>query len=127
MVLTIVIAVAVMVVLALSVRECVLYRRRRDSYPLRRLTLRLCMAGMLLFLFVSIALGITVFGLSDPLGFDRLWAFFWGFIMLLTLAILALVIADFRTLNEEAHTVVRELWHDMAEIIATHEEQRKDQ
>jgi hypothetical protein len=133
MLFAVVMAVAGVVVLLLAVREVVQYLRRRDEYPLRRLTLRLCTAGMLLFLLASIYVGIGVFGLVEPRdAHARLpytlqqWGMFWLFVMLLTLAIFALLIADFRTVHEERSTMVHDLWRDMAEIIATHEAKKRE-
>lgn len=124
----IVIWTAMLVILALAVREVLLYTRRRDGYLLRRLTLRLCMAVMLLYLLGSIYVGITFFGLADPVGVDRLWMAFWGCIGLLVGAVLCLVVADLRILREETHRAVKDIWHDMATIIAAHERaKRKDE
>lgn len=110
---------AMLVVALFATREVVLYRRR-DGYKLRRLTLRLSMAAMLLFLFGSMWVGVTFFGLANPVGFDRLWIAFWTFIALLTIAIFCLVLADVHAIQHDAVTDTTDLLREMAEIITEH-------
>lgn len=110
-------------VVGLGIREVWLYRAQRAEYPLRRLTIRLANAAMMLILLGSILIGVRVFGLNEPDGIVPYFMLFWGCITLLTGAILCLVIADFRTIGEETTSDSVRLWHDIAETIAAHEQQ----
>ncbi|MHB9134434.1 MAG: hypothetical protein ACYDBB_25460 [Armatimonadota bacterium] len=118
---TSVMVLAMLGILALLAREIVIFTRKRESYPVRRLTLRATTALMLLFLLASILIGIGAFHLLDPGSSPKPWIAFWGCIGLLTGAILCMVIADIRHLNEETNGEVKQLWHDIAEIIADHQ------
>ena len=113
---TIAVGAAMCVVLGMTVREAVIYLRKRGPFPLRRLTLRLSMAGMLLFLLGSILVGVRSFGLEVPSGHETLWMAFWTCIMLLTGAILCLVVADLRLLAEENHVAMQH-WQEVAEML----------
>ena len=48
LVLAILLSLGILIVLGLTIREIVIYRYKSQGYSLRRLTLRLCMAGLLL-------------------------------------------------------------------------------
>lgn len=118
----IIILVAILVILIFATREVLFFTRRRDRYKLRRLTLRLSMAAMLLFLLGSVFVGIRYFGLANPVGFDRLWIAFWAFIGMLTIAIFCLVLADLSAVGEETVTDTTDLLREMAQIIASHQQ-----
>lgn len=117
------IAVQVAVVV-LAVREIVLYMRKKEAYTLRRLTLRMLMAVMLIFLLASVLVGVRVFGLDKPPVIITLWLAFWGCITLLTGAIFCLAIADLRSIGDETTNEANRLWRDIAQTIAEHERQR---
>lgn len=130
MIFRLILILAMLILTILVVHELVAFVQKRSPYSLRRLTLRLSMAIMMLFLLGSIFLGIYSFHLATPedSADPRLWAAFWGSITVLTLGILCLVMADFRTINDETGNDTTVLWHDIAETIATHEAlQKKDQ
>ncbi len=114
-----------LIVAAFAIREVVAYRRR-EGYKLRRLTLRLSMAAMLLFLFASVWVGVQFFGLATPVGFDRLWIAFWTCIALLTIAIFCLVLADLSAIQHDAVTDTSDLLREMAQIIAEHKQEPTD-
>jgi hypothetical protein len=114
-------SVVVVTILVLAGREVALFVRQRASYPLRRLTLRLAMAGMLVFLFGSIGIGVHYFRLDDPAGIITLWLAFWGSIGLLTAGILCLALADLRSLHDDTSDEAARLWQEMAETVARHE------
>jgi len=114
--LTILLVAAMCAVLAMTIREVVGYLRKREPFALRRLTIRLSMAGMLLFLLGSILVGVRVFALGDPHGNATLWMVFWTCIMLLIGAILCLVIADLRLLAEENRLALQH-WREIARDI----------
>ncbi|OPZ80316.1 MAG: hypothetical protein BWY76_03392 [bacterium ADurb.Bin429] len=120
MLFTIVMIAAMLVIVGFALREVALFARRRDGYTLRRFTLRLSMTVMLLFLFGSIFVGVRVFGLASPVGFDKYWIAFWAFITMLTFAVLCLVLADLRTLGEETRSEAAVLWQEMAHMLAEH-------
>ncbi|HOF88347.1 MAG TPA: hypothetical protein PLZ36_09635 [Armatimonadota bacterium] len=120
MLFTIVMTAALLVIVGLALREVALFARRHEGYPLRRFTLRLSTAGMLFFLFGSIFLGVRVFGLANPVGFDTYWIAFWAFVTMLTFAVLCLVLADLRTLGEETRSEAAVRWQEMARMLAAH-------
>jgi hypothetical protein len=120
--LTATLSLAMFAVIMLALREVWQFRRKRDVYRLRRLTLRLATAGMLLFLLASILIGVRVFGLNEPDGVATLWIAFWGCIMLLTGGILCLVIADFQTIGDDALQNANQYWDDIAKTIAEHQQ-----
>lgn len=126
MILLICILLAMLLVAGMTVRELVHYRRQRPTYPRRRLTLRLLMAAMLLFLLASILVGVRIFHLGSPeeSGYALLWAAFWGAVMLLIGGIFSLIFADMRTISVESEQENNKLWRDIAETIASHETTR---
>ncbi len=129
MILLISIVLAMLLVTGMLLRELVLYRQKRQTYPRRRLTLRISTALMLLFLLASILVGVRFFHLGSPedSGYASIWAAFWGAVMLLIAGIFCLVIADLRTISVETEHDTSSLWRDIAETIAAHElKRRKD-
>ncbi|HEY3377984.1 MAG TPA: hypothetical protein VGL77_10885 [Armatimonadota bacterium] len=118
MVFTLLLASVVFIVLIMALREIYLFRKMRDATQVRRLTLRLSMAAMLLFLLVSLFLGVCVFRLVEPDGVVPIWLAYWGCITLLTGAILLLVIADFRLYGEDSLRDSRQYWEEFARTIA---------
>ena len=112
-------------IVGMTLRECVLFRQKQkhQTYPRRRLTLRISMAVMLLFLLASILVGVRIYHLGSPeeSGYVQLWAAFWGAVMLLIAGIFCLVIADLRTISVEKERDANTYWRDIAETIATHE------
>ena len=117
----IMLVVGMAIVAVMAARELRLFLRKRDTYPLRRLTLRLSMAGMLFFLFASLFVGVRVFHLVEPTGNVTLWMAFWGCITLLTGGVICLAIADFRSLDTDTDENTKQLWREIAETIAAHE------
>jgi len=121
---TILLIVVMTAVAGMTVREIVLSAWKRDEYPRRRLTLRITMALMLIFLLASVLVGVRVFHLDQPQGIIGLWMAFWGCIMLLTGAIVCLAIADLRSIGDDSHAETNRIWRDIAETIAAHEKKR---
>ncbi len=105
MILLIGILLTMLLVFVMIVRECAQYVRKRQTYPIRRLTLRVSTAIMLLFLLASILVGVRAFHLGSPEdnGYVQLWAAFWGAVVLLVFGIFCLVIADMRTVSVETN------------------------
>lgn len=119
MMITVMVAVA-----GLAIREIVLFRRKNEQYSLRRLTLRIVMAVMLIFLLGSVLIGVREYGLDKPQGVITLWMAFWGCITLLSGAIVCLAIADLRLIGDETFNETNQLWREIAQTIAEHEEHR---
>jgi len=121
MALTIALIVGMIVVIVMAINETHHFRRNRSVYMFRRLTLRLCMATMLLFLFASILIGtnVQVFGLTDPVGIDLRWVAFWGCVLLLVGAICCLALADLAMIREDDSLIP----HDIAEKHANYREE----
>lgn len=115
------------VVIGLVFREVYNYRATRETYSLRRLTIRLCTGGMLTFLLGSIfsAIHFPTLYLIEPEAMPDLWLTFWGSIALLTGGIFFMLIADFRLLTDTARQNTTRLWREIAETIATHEMQKR--
>jgi len=105
------------------VREIVLSTRRREEYSLRRLTLRIVMALMLIFLLASMLVGVRIYGLDKPRDIE-LWMAFWGCIALLSGAVVCLAIADMRMIGTETHADTNRIWRDIAQMIAEHEQKK---
>lgn len=120
MTLTIFLGITVVLVGWLAIREIILFQQASDGNRLRRLTLRLTTALMLLFLLMSIYLGIEVFHLGTPEGLPRHWLAYWGSVLLLAGGILCMVMADLRMLQADTQDDTRVLWQDIAETIARH-------
>lgn len=121
MVFNVAIGLGLLLVSLLMLREIVQFRRMREVHRLRRLTLRLMMAAMLLFQLLSILIGVRVFGLAEPDGVPNLWIAFWGCIGLLTGGILMLAIADFRLVGEDTLRNSAEHLDEIARTIAEHQ------
>jgi uncharacterized membrane protein len=102
-------------------REVWQFRRGRGLFRLRRLTLRLCMFGMLVFMLASILIGVRVFGLTDPWGIEVPWVLFWGCITLLAGGVICVAIADFRTVERETRGDAAKFWQEIAEMIAAND------
>lgn len=128
MVFTVATVLAMLAIIVLAGREVAVFRGDRDAYPLRRLTLRVSTAFCLVFLLGSILVGVhPPFHLDDLHRTDpRVFLAFWGCIGLLTCAVLCLVIADLRTIQEETRHESSQLWREIAETIAAHEKPPKD-
>jgi len=116
----------IIIVAVLAVREMFLFGAKRDAYGIRRLTLRMSTAALLIFLLASILVGVQVFHLGSPedTGNIGLWAAFWGCISILTGGVFCLVVADLRTVTDERRDDAGRLWRDIAQTIADHEASR---
>ncbi|HEY3418172.1 MAG TPA: hypothetical protein VGM23_14945 [Armatimonadota bacterium] len=123
----VIIGLGILAVIGLIVRELLAFFRKRGAYSLRRLTLRMSTAVMLLFLLVSVFIGIRLFHLDTPEAFPRHWIAFWGCVSLLTGAIFCMALADFRLLDEESRVEAGKLWQEIAETIASYESHPKDE
>ncbi len=126
MFLLICLVLGIVLIAVMALRELFLYGQGRSDCTRRRLTLRMSMAAMLLFLLASILIGVYVFHLGSPedSGYVQLWAFFWGCIMLIVVGVFFLVLADLRMISSESQQDTNELWRDIAQTIADHEVQR---
>jgi len=124
---TILLIVVMIAIVGMTAREIVLILRKREENSLRRLTLRVTMALMLIFLLASVLIGVRVYGLDKPQPVIGLWMAFWGCIMLLSGAIVCLAIADLRMIGGETHTQANRIWRDIAQTIAEHERERDAQ
>jgi hypothetical protein len=124
MVLAILLSLGIFIVLGLTIREILIYIRKPHPYCLRRLTLRLSMAGLLLWLLASIGVGVLYFHLDNPEGIPMHWIAFWGFVGVIIAAIFCLIIADLRMIGDETQDEVNRLWRDIAQTIANHERER---
>jgi hypothetical protein len=118
---TILLSLVMLTVAGMAVREIVLFGRKRAEYPVRRLTLRISTAVMLLFLLVSLLVGVRVFHLDTYQGIIGLFLAFWGCVALLAGAIICLTIADLRMIGDETFADTNHYWRDIAETIAEHE------
>lgn len=115
-------ALVMVIVLLMAMREVWEFHRKREVYRLRRLTLRLAMAGMLIFLLASILIGVNVFHLNEPAGIaPDVWIAFWGCITIMTGGIICLAIADFRTIGDDTLHNSNQYWDHIAEAIAEHQ------
>ena len=125
--LTIVLTLAILIVIMMAIREIRNFQRDRGMYRFRRLTLRLSMAGMLLFLLVSLFIGVKVFGLNEPLGIDpHAWLAFWACVVLLVGAIACLVIVDLTNVPEMVSSTNPNAGAEIAEIIAKYQKRDED-
>ncbi|MHB9025382.1 MAG: hypothetical protein ACYC7E_14635 [Armatimonadota bacterium] len=124
---SVIIGVGILAVVGLTARELRAFFQKRGTYTVRRLTLRLSTAFMLLFLFAGIYTGVRVFHLDTPEAFPRHWIAFWGCITLLTGAIFCMVLADLRLLDEEKRVEAGKLWREIAETIANYADRPKDE
>jgi len=114
-----VLSLAMVAIILLAMREVWAFHRKREVYHLRRLTLRLTTAGMLLFLLVSVLIAVKL-GLNEPYGLERQFIVFWGSIMLLVGGIICLVIADFQTIGDDALHQANQYWDEIAKTLADH-------
>ncbi len=121
-------ALVIAIVLVLAAREVVVFRRTRETYSTRRLTLRLTTAFMLAFLLGSILLVLAVPSLSliEPDLTPDLWLVFWGCVALLTGAIFCMIIADIGMVNDDTRQEANKMWREIAETIAEHGFPKKD-
>lgn len=120
---SVVLALVMVLVLLMAMREVWAFHRAREVHRLRRLTLRLAMAAMLLFLLASILIGVNLFHLNEPAGIPPdLWIAFWGCVAILTGGVLCLAIADFQTIGDDALSSVNQYWDEIARAIADHQQ-----
>lgn len=115
------IALALLIIVFLALREVLLFRQKRDPLGLRRLTLRLSTSFMLIFLLCSLFIGIRVFQLKDFEGIIQLWIAFWTSIILITGGVFCMLIADFRQQSETATLKKDDFVMEIARIIAKHQ------
>jgi MFS family permease len=122
--LNIALCLGMLVVIMMATLETQYVRRHRGIYLFRRLTLRLSMAGMLLFLLASILIGLNVriFGLTEPMGVDWRWVAFWGSVVLLIGAICCLALADLTMIKTDVLSEHVQRSAEIDEIIANHRE-----
>ena len=123
---TFILILVMVAITGMAMREIVLFRRKRGEYSLRRLTLRIAMAIMLILQLASVLVGVRIFHLDTPQGVIGLWMAFWGCIMLLTGAISCLALADMRLVTDETSTETNRIWRDIAEMIAQHDLQYRE-
>lgn len=121
MIFNIAIALALLIIVFLALREVLLFRQKRDPLGLRRLTLRLSTSFMLIFLLCSLFIGIRVFQLKDFEGIIQLWIAFWTSIVLITGGVFCMLIADFRQQSETATLKKDDFVMEIARIIAEHQ------
>lgn len=121
---TILLIVVIITIAGMAAREIVLSTHKREEYSRRRLTLRVSMAIMLVFLLASLLVGVRVYGLDKPQAAIGLWMAFWGCIALLSGAIVCLAIADMRMIGTETHAETNRIWRDIAQTIAEHDQKQ---
>lgn len=124
--LTILLLLAMALVLLMALREIHIFRREKSVFKLRRLTLRMVTAALLLFLMLSILIGVRFFGLNEPFGVERIWILFWGSISLIIGGLLFLVLADFRTPISDVSERTASYWSDINRTIAEHQQKPKE-
>lgn len=120
--LTIILLLSMAVVILMALHEIHLFRRDRSVFKLRRLTLRMVTAALLIFLLASILIGVRFFGLNEPFGVERIWILFWGSISLLIGGLFFLVLADFRTPVSDTSERTASYWSDINRTIAEHQQ-----
>lgn len=117
MLFSIIMALLMLLVGLMALSEIRTFRRKRGAQRLRRLTLRLSMAGMVIFLLASLLVGVQIFHLQEPYGVTKLWIAFWGCITLLTGGIFCLVIADFHSIGTDVQEDTKQYWEEFMKTI----------
>lgn len=127
MVLTAILIVMILAVAGLAVREIGLFFKDEGEFRLRRLTLRLLTAFLLIILLGSVlaALRVPVFYLENPEIDPAIFLAFWGCIGLLAGGIVMLVIADLNLIGVETERHTNRYWQEIAETIAQHKHEEK--
>ncbi len=127
MVLTAIIIVMILAVAGLAVREVGLFFKDEGEFRMRRLTLRLLTAFLLIILLGSVlaALRVPAFYLENPVIDPAIFLAFWGCIGLLAGGIVMLVIADFNLLSAENERHTSKHWQEIAETIARHRDEKR--
>ena len=123
----IVLPVMMIFFIVMAVREIMIYRNNIEGvYSLRRLSVRISMAVMVVFLLASILTVISVpwFYLIEPQTTPDLWFAYWGSVALLSFGILSLIVADFRLIGEDTRLDEHKMWRELAEVIAQHEKMK---
>jgi hypothetical protein len=123
----IVLPVMMIFFIVMAVREIMIYRNNTEGiYSLRRLSVRISMAVMVIFLLASILTVISVpwFYLIEPQTTPDLWFAYWGSVALLSFGILSLIVADFRLIGEDTRQDEHKMWRELAEVIAQHEKMK---
>ncbi len=114
----------------LAIREVILFKNKKEGvYSLRRLSVRLSMAVMLIFLLGSILTVISVpwFYLVEPQTNPDLWFAYWGSVSMLSFGILSLIVADFHLIGDDTRKDESKMWRELAELIAQHENRKEGQ
>lgn len=123
----IVLPVMMIFFIIMAVREVMIYRNNTEGiYSLRRLSVRISMAVMVVFLLASILTVISVpwFYLIEPQTTPDLWFAYWGSVAMLSFGILSLIVADFRLIAEDTRQDEHKMWRELAEVIAQHEKMK---
>ncbi|MEI6520432.1 MAG: hypothetical protein WCO98_10430 [bacterium] len=114
--------------IVMAVREVIIYRRGDVGvYSFRRLSVRLSMAVMVIFLLGSILTVISVpwFYLIEPQTTPNLWFAYWGSVAMLSFGILSLIVADFHMIGDDTRQDENKMWRELAEVIAQHEKMKE--
>ncbi len=120
----IILPVMIILFIIMAVREIMIYRKQAEGvYSFRRLSVRISMAVMIIFLLGSILTVISVpwFYLIEPQTTPELWFAFWGSAGMLSTGILCLIVADFRLIGDDARAEEKKMWRELAVVIAEHE------
>jgi len=101
--------------------------RYRVTHNLPSLVVRLSMSVLLIFMVLSIWIGVVQFGLDNPVGIFNIWGLFWFSQFMLGFSIIILAYVEIRYNHEfNVSNKARVTVDDLENIIASHNESKNN-
>jgi len=107
----------VVILLLVEIRQ---YSAGRHLISRRRFALRLVTGLLILLLFAAVFVGLFVLRLREPYAHPTLFLGFWSGCLLVAVALVWVMLADMREVEDRFSQRQHELWRDMARFISNH-------
>jgi hypothetical protein len=107
-----------LMVLILLLLEFRVYQAGRTIISRRRFVLRLIAGCLLIGLLAAVFAGIFLLGLRDATGHPQLFLAYWSGCLLIAVALIWVMLADMREVEDRLSQRQHELWRDMARFVA---------
>lgn len=110
-----IVGIIVVLLLLIEVRS---FRARRTLISRRRLALRVAAGFMLLALLAAVFLGLFALRLYSAQSRPQLFLAYWSGCLLISVALVWVMLADLREVEDRFNARRHEIWHDMARFLA---------
>ncbi len=111
-------AIVGLIVVLLLLVEVRSFRARRTLISRRRLALRVAAGLMLLALLAAVFVGLFVLRLYSAHSRPQLFLAYWSGCLLISAALVWVMLADLREVEDRFNARRHEIWHDMARFVA---------